>query len=865
MKLLQFLEATNPNVKVKKDGSIYNAYLQGRRVGQAQVYDYESDGMAENERYIWKSATHPDYTRKGVATELYNVIADDLESQGLKLVPSPDQQLSGDAYQFWKARDPESIKGHGTYKAEQFQHYIGREIEARGRPVVITRVGWSRNNNEPLLGVRFTDVPEGSTNSTGTVRMSDVDDQLIEGVLSSLVVDDQRERQEYQQFVQTRAGGDWNKGAQMYAAAKKRHGDDLFGDAARLKTVMSAKLDFGSFAEQDWNDYWLLSQHADAYPQFQQQALANIEQHLGQDNDYYRYLADRISCAANGTQKYGTQDICGNVNEDEKIELPDLEAGDELMVGKFKNRKATIKGFKKDKNNQPVAKTNKGDQQIFKGRVKKLMDEARLVEFLDHPYEMNYYGDVVWPNKNAKTSRKKELRGASASFKTDGGNTYKLLAYRIGDTKAERDVKSAYRAEMERKMADDPSTMWFPTIGTPEHGIWEVHFSQTYTDWQGTVYNKNHVTGAGDAFRVFATVCTFIRQVIEKYQPTILSIKSAVEEGNRAKLYLKMVDRFASGEGYKVHKVVDTTKGQRIELRRVDAVNESQSFDRTTTEMPDYDDLIKSIDSEYKADYFRQQKGKEAKMVDMSPDEYLQAVDHSFEHGVMSGVVDKKVQLYIKKLKAGETFPALTLDYSRGNYLDQEGRHRSLAAKAVGINSVPVLIVTPTPEEAEYRGITVPNLDILKTLESRPLREGPIKIGGKGTPPRVTAFMSDYNASTVSHPFRHEARIAMNREHNSGDDFAIIELRQDSRVGDIYISSIQSSRGGRRGNGAAGLKLLTDLADEHRVTLELDVEAFGSADDTLSDGQLRQWYKRAGFVPYGGGMVRYPYDEYYDS
>ena len=55
------------------------------------------------------------------------------------------------------------------------------------------------------------------------------------------------------------------------------------------------------------------------------------------------------------------------------LDLPDLETGDELMVGKFKNRKATIKDFKKDEHGQPVAVTNKGDQKIFKGRVKKLM------------------------------------------------------------------------------------------------------------------------------------------------------------------------------------------------------------------------------------------------------------------------------------------------------------------------------------------------------------------------------------------------------------------------------------------------------------------------------------------------------------
>ena len=58
-----------------------------------------------------------------------------------------------------------------------------------------------------------------------------------------------------------------------------------------------------------------------------------------------------------------------------ELSLPDLDVGDELMVGKFKNRRATIKGFKTDKHGQPIAKTTKGDQQIFKGRVKKLMKD----------------------------------------------------------------------------------------------------------------------------------------------------------------------------------------------------------------------------------------------------------------------------------------------------------------------------------------------------------------------------------------------------------------------------------------------------------------------------------------------------------
>jgi len=55
------------------------------------------------------------------------------------------------------------------------------------------------------------------------------------------------------------------------------------------------------------------------------------------------------------------------------FELPKLAVGDVLLVGKFKNRKATITGFSSDENNQPVAKTDKGEQKIFKPRIAKLM------------------------------------------------------------------------------------------------------------------------------------------------------------------------------------------------------------------------------------------------------------------------------------------------------------------------------------------------------------------------------------------------------------------------------------------------------------------------------------------------------------
>ena len=66
--------------------------------------------------------------------------------------------------------------------------------------------------------------------------------------------------------------------------------------------------------------------------------------------------------------------IRSHITESETYQPPELEVGDEILKGKFKNSPAKIKGFTKDKHNQPVLKTNKGDVQLFKPRVSKLVD-----------------------------------------------------------------------------------------------------------------------------------------------------------------------------------------------------------------------------------------------------------------------------------------------------------------------------------------------------------------------------------------------------------------------------------------------------------------------------------------------------------
>ena len=68
------------------------------------------------------------------------------------------------------------------------------------------------------------------------------------------------------------------------------------------------------------------------------------------------------------------------VKDHESYQPPKIEVGDEVKVGRFKNRKATVKSITKDKNNQPVLKTNKGEHKLFKPRITKLEDEKEEKE-----------------------------------------------------------------------------------------------------------------------------------------------------------------------------------------------------------------------------------------------------------------------------------------------------------------------------------------------------------------------------------------------------------------------------------------------------------------------------------------------------
>jgi len=104
---------------------------------------------------------------------------------------------------------------------------------------------------------------------------------------------------------------------------------------------------------------------------------------------------------------------------DDSYKPPTINVGDEVRVGRWKNRKAEIKGFKTDDKGQPVLKTTKGDQKLFKPRITKLMPKE-LQEKVFHQFWDSESSESILVHKNPSSrlvqnllnkSKEQELRG----------------------------------------------------------------------------------------------------------------------------------------------------------------------------------------------------------------------------------------------------------------------------------------------------------------------------------------------------------------------------------------------------------------------------------------------------------------------
>ena len=99
------------------------------------------------------------------------------------------------------------------------------------------------------------------------------------------------------------------------------------------------------------------------------------------------------------------------IKEADEYQPPVIRKGDEVKVGKFKNRKAEVTGFKTDDNGQPVLKTNKGDQKLFKPRISKL-EPNKVTERTEDEVGSDEISLVISSVQNMIAKRKGVFRSA---------------------------------------------------------------------------------------------------------------------------------------------------------------------------------------------------------------------------------------------------------------------------------------------------------------------------------------------------------------------------------------------------------------------------------------------------------------------
>jgi GNAT superfamily N-acetyltransferase len=117
---IQFLEEEHIPVKIrqfKNNPNAFGAYHKNKRVGAAIHWNDITHGKPS----IYKSEVHPDYRKKGVATQLYKHIEKHI---GKELHPATS--LSDDAFHFWKKYRPEAVKDDLRHHKDKL---MGKEIE----------------------------------------------------------------------------------------------------------------------------------------------------------------------------------------------------------------------------------------------------------------------------------------------------------------------------------------------------------------------------------------------------------------------------------------------------------------------------------------------------------------------------------------------------------------------------------------------------------------------------------------------------------------------------------------------------------------------------------------------------------------
>lgn len=124
-----------------------------------------------------------------------------------------------------------------------------------------------------------------------------------------------------------------------------------------------------------------------------------------------------------------------------------------------------------------------------------------------------------------------------------------------------------------------------------------------------------------------------------------------------------------------------------------------------------------------------------------------------------------------------------------------------------------------------------------------------IKLSAKDSK-ELDAFLEEFRAETTAHPFDRRIRIWKDS----------VGLEVSKFGGSITLDAIMSFLKKGEGEASKALKWVCDLADKHKVDIELIVKPIpnaGAKGKNLTKAQLTSWYQRHGFEKsHGDYMTR---------
>ena len=204
---------------------------------------------------------------------------------------------------------------------------------------------------------------------------------------------------------------------------------------------------------------------------------------------------------------------------------------------------------------------------------------------------------------------------------------------------------------------------------------------------------------------------------------------------------------------------------QAIEERELERLQKGQNVFADNTDIPLYDRMIpgKSDESEINYQFF--EKGKEAMVLWMTPDEYFDKVAAGFEGTVKTDVepfIDEGSQKKLTSLiMNGSKIHLPFLDYS-GKF-SQEGRNRAMAVKNTGIEKMPVLVVRKVNEKDIEEKVRSARTQILKDVDidsADYLKEAKDNLRAKGYPKDIIDRILDEKSIALQMPkFRKSGKL----------------------------------------------------------------------------------------------------------